>query len=123
MYGVIKPLDIIWNYKLPIETKGLYKFWWDKVTNLLDNLNVKYIVNLLPNSYTKMIDFSFINSNIINVDFLHKKNWNLKKISHWVKKVKWEWVKHICELKIENYRDFWWEIIESWNLVQINILK
>jgi len=27
MFGILKPQDLICNYKLPIETKGLYRFW------------------------------------------------------------------------------------------------
>jgi len=28
MYGILRPKDIIWNYKLPIDTKWLFDFWW-----------------------------------------------------------------------------------------------
>ena len=29
--------------------------------------------------------------------FLTQKNWKIQKISHWVKKIKWEYIKEICE--------------------------
>jgi len=119
MYGLLKPLDIIWNYKLPIETKWLLKFWWDKITDKINGINPDYIVNLLPLSYSKMIDFNNIKSQIININFL-KSDW--KKISHWVKKYRWEWIKNICDNKIVDYNDFGWEVVKSWNNIDVNII-
>lgn len=93
MYWLLKPQDKISNYKLPIETKWLSKYWQEIITNSINNLEADYIIDLLPNSYKKMIDFKKINSKIIEVNFLTS-DW--KKISHWVKKIKWEWIKKIC---------------------------
>ena len=108
MYGILKPLDIIWNYKLPLEKVDLYKFWWDKIPDKIIELKPDFIVNLLPINYAKLIWLG-TNCNrhkkklqkildawikIININFL-KEDW--KKISHWVKKIKWEWIKNICE--------------------------
>ncbi len=118
MYGIVKPLDLIWNYKLPIETKWLYNYWWDKITQIIKEINPDCIVNLLPNSYAKMIDFKDIDSRIININFF-KSDW--KKMTHWVKKYRWEFLKNICEQAITDYKDFSWEIVEKWNIVDINI--
>lgn len=133
MYWILKPLDKIGNYKLPIETKWLYQFWWDIIPNALKNLKPDFIVNLLPISYAKLIwvytncnrhkkkKLSIIDSGIkiVNVNF-YKSDW--KKISHWVKKLKWEWIKNICEKWIMYYKDFWWEVIENWNEIEIKIV-
>lgn len=97
MYWLVKPGDMIGNYKLPIETKGLYKYWWDQITNALNSLNADYIVDLLPGSYAKMIDWKQLKTKVIRVNFLHTKDWKLKKITHGVKKVKGEYIKNICE--------------------------
>lgn len=112
MYWIVKPLDIIWNYKLPIDTKGLFYFWGEKIVKNIIDLKPNYIINLLPISYSKLLWLSKCKKHIykkelltnawievINVDFL-KQNWD--KISHWVKKIKWEWIKNICENGIEN---------------------
>lgn len=106
MYGIVQPKDKIANYKLPIETKWLYNFWWEKITQTLQEIWADIIVDLLPNSYKKMIDFSSLNSEIYEIDFVVNIDGKTKKISHWVKKIKWEFVKNICEsweLKIEKY--------------------
>ncbi len=131
MYGILRPLDMIWNYKLPIESKWLLDFWWDKVVREINNFKIDYVVNLLPISYSKLIlwknkkiaeKLSKIREFwIININFL-KPDW--KKISHWVKKVKWEWIKNICEKDINNYKNFWWEIIEAEEgIIDINIIN
>jgi len=120
MYGILKPLDIIWNYKLPVETKWLYKFWWDKITNIIKEINPDCIVNLLPNSYAKMIDFKSIDSKLVNINFF-KPDW--KKMSHWVKKYRWEFLRKACEKQIVDYNDFWGDVVEDWNIVDINIIN
>jgi cytoplasmic iron level regulating protein YaaA (DUF328/UPF0246 family) len=133
MYWIVRPLDKIWNYKLPIETKWLYKYWWDIIPKTIIDLKVDYIVNLLPISYAKLIgEYTKCNrhkkkkeailnawTKIINVNFV-KTDW--KKISHWVKKIKWEWIKNICENNIVDYRQFWWEVIEYWKVVDVNVI-
>jgi cytoplasmic iron level regulating protein YaaA (DUF328/UPF0246 family) len=134
MYGIIKPLDKIWNYKLPIESKWLYDFWEDKIVKKISDLKPDFIVNLLPISYCKLLWLANCKKyiykrnilikkwiKIINVNFL-KENWD--KISHGVKKIKWEWIKDICEKNITNYNDFLGEVIElKNNIININIVK
>jgi len=121
MYGLLKPLDIIWNYKLPIESKWLYKFWWEKILDKLNEINPEYIVNLLPNSYFKMIVPKKINSKIININFLMQKDWKIVKMSHWVKKYRGEFLRNICEKNLTDYEQFWWKIVEDWNIIDVNI--
>lgn len=130
MYWIISPLDIIWNYKLPIETKLLYEFWWTKIIEKINELNIDYIVNLLPISYAKLIlwktkklegNFNEIRKFwIINVNFL-KEDW--KKVSHWVKKIKWEWIKDICEKWITDYENFLGDVVDRENnIIDVNIV-
>jgi len=134
MYGILKPLDKIANYKLAVETKWLYQFWWDKIPEKIIELKPDYIVNLLPDSYAKLIwlgtkcnrhkkkleNITNNGTKIINIVFL-KQDW--KKISHWVKKFRWVWIKDICERNIVDYKQFWWEIIEvSDEIIDINII-
>lgn len=104
MYGILKPHDKIWNYKLPIETKWLIKYWKEKITSSLNELQVDYIVDLLPDSYKKMIDFKKLDSKIISIDFVKEDG---KKISHFVKKIKWEWIHNICKQVRFDYKKLW----------------
>ncbi len=133
LYWIVKPNDKIANYKLPIEAKWLYLFWWDKIPETIKSLKADLIVNLLPISYAKLIwlgtncskhkkklDLILENKNtkIVNINFLKEDS---KKISHWVKKIKWQWIKDICEKNISDYRDFGGEIVENGQIIDVNI--
>lgn len=107
MYGILKPEDRIRNYKLPIETKWLFLFWWERITEILNNQQSDIIVNMLPKSYEKMIDWKKIESKVLTIEFFHIKNGEKKKISHGVKKIKGEYVKNICETSELQIPDFW----------------
>ena len=129
MYGILKPLDTIWNYKLPIDSKWLFDFWWDKIIREINSLRVDYVINLLPLSYSKLIVWknkksweyfnTFRNFWIININFVQP-DW--KKISHWVKKIKWKWIKNMCEKAIDDYNELWGEVAErEEGIVDVNI--
>jgi len=130
MYWIIKPKDKIWNYKLPIETKWLYDFWGTNILEELNSLEVDFVVNLLPISYSKLIFWSNKKQEkefnlkrkfkIININFL-KPDWT--KISHWVKKIKWIFIKVTCENLETNYTNFGWEVLEKGNIIDINIVE
>jgi cytoplasmic iron level regulating protein YaaA (DUF328/UPF0246 family) len=53
-----------------------------------------------------MIDFSRLESKVIHINFLTKKDDQVTKLTHGVKKVKGEWIKNICEKGIQNYNGF-----------------
>jgi len=96
MYWLIRPLDSIWNYKLPIETKWLKDFWWESLTHELNNIWADIIIDLLPNSYKKVIQWNNITSKVLSINFYSEKKNELKKITHWVKKIKWEYIHTLC---------------------------
>lgn len=105
MYGIVTPQDLIGNYKLPIETNWLYKFWGDIVTSTLNELQADVIVDFLPGAYKKMIQWDKIKSTIVQIDFFQKKDGELKKLTHGVKKVKGEYIHDICEKMIHDIHD------------------
>ena len=130
MYGIVKPLDAIGNYKLPIETKWLYDFWWTQILDTIDNLNPDYVVNLLPISYGKLIFWknksqqTIFNDKrkftVININFLKLDG---SKLSHWVKKIKGQWIHDVCNKKISEYRDFWGQVIQQDDdIIDVNII-
>lgn len=134
MYWLVRPQDRIANYKLPIETKGLYLHFWDTIPEKIIELKPDFIVNLLPISYAKLFGLA-TNCNrhkkklakildawikVVNVNFL-KSNW--QKISHWVKTIKWEFIHEICSKQILDYHNFGWKIRENGNIIDIDIIK
>lgn len=123
MYGILAPNDTIWNYKLPIETKWLYKFWWDQITRALDDLWADYIIDMLPGSYAKMIDWKNIQTPFVRINFLSYKDGELKKISHGVKKVKWEYIHKLCNSAISDISQLGSDMIQiSEKHYEINII-
>jgi cytoplasmic iron level regulating protein YaaA (DUF328/UPF0246 family) len=60
----------------------LAKFWQEKITQMLNNSEIDYIVNLLPLSYQKMINMKTLSPQLININFLTEKNGKIVKISH-----------------------------------------
>jgi len=63
----------------------------------LDTFDVDMIVDFLPGSYSKVIQWDRISTKVLGVNFLHTKDGELKKMTHGVKKVKGEYIKNICE--------------------------
>ena len=114
MYGIVLPQDTIGNYKLPIETKWLYKFWWDAIRKTLDKLEADYIVDMLPGSYAKMIDWKNMKTPVVRMNFLHRKDGELKKITHGVKKVKGEYVYKLCNNSVKNISDLGGNMQKIW---------
>ncbi len=99
MYGIVSPWDTIWNYKLPIETKWLYAYWGTQITDILNTLKPDIVVNLLPWSYAKMIDWNILQAHVVHIDFFTEKNGERKKMTHGVKKVKGSYIHNLCETR------------------------
>lgn len=112
MYGILKPEDCIWNYKLPIEAAWLSLYWKKEITKTLKNIDADIIIDFLPLSYKKMIDFSQIGKKVLEVNFIEKTSW--KKLAHWVKKIKWEYIHFVCEKQIAHIHDLWKYVFDEW---------
>ena len=75
LYGILKPLDLIYPYRLEMGTawsptessKNLYVFWREKLTSYLIN-NVsdsEFIVDLASTEYSKVVDWKRINNQVV----------------------------------------------------------
>lgn len=97
MYGLIKPQDMIGNYKLPIDSKGLQLYRYKLITKALLKYcrehQITQIINLLPQAHQKVIDWKKLQKagiEIIEQEFME----DGKKMAHGVKKVKGEWLRN-----------------------------
>ena len=97
LYGLLKPLDLMYPYRLEMGTKmknnrgnNLYEFWGSKVTELLNDFATdnrsKAIVNLASVEYFSVIKKDQINLPIINPVFKDYKNGQYKIVSFFAKK-------------------------------------
>ena len=110
LYGILRPLDLIQPYrlemgtKLPIQrNKDLYGLWQKKLTTSLNEelQENELLVNLASQEYSKAVDFSKINSEVISPIFKDFKNGELKIISFFAKKARGSMARFLLENKIE----------------------
>lgn len=123
MYGLVKPNDIIGNYKLPITSKWLYKYWWDHLTQALRDEQPDKIINLLPKAYAKALDLDMLDCEVIDVDFMRYQDKQLIKMAHGVKKTKWAWIKNICEQQVTQPELLWGTLSRSHNTTTLTIIE
>jgi cytoplasmic iron level regulating protein YaaA (DUF328/UPF0246 family) len=110
LYGLLKPKDLIYPYRLEMGTKlktksgnNLYKFWEDRLhLALLSELkNEEEIVNLASEEYSKALQLSKFGNSVITPVFKDFKNEKLKVISFYAKKARGEMVNFIIKNKIK----------------------
>ena len=109
LYGFLRPLDLIFPYRLEMGTniitnKGdnLYKFWGNKLRNLLisEMTNNEVLINLASNEYSKALQLDKIKQQIITPVFKDTKNGQLKVISFYAKRARGEMVNFIIKNRI-----------------------
>jgi cytoplasmic iron level regulating protein YaaA (DUF328/UPF0246 family) len=114
LYGLLKPLDLMQAYrlemgtKLPIgESKNLYDFWKNTLTNSLNKELKKdeLFVNLASNEYFSAIDTKALKVPVITPDFKDYKDGKLKIISFFAKKARGIMVRYIIDTNAETIDD------------------
>jgi cytoplasmic iron level regulating protein YaaA (DUF328/UPF0246 family) len=111
LYGLLKPKDLIFPYRLEMGTKlitktgnNLYKFWENRLHQaLLSELkNEEEIINLASEEYSKAIQLNKFSNPVITPVFKDLKNGKLKVISFFAKRARGEMVNFIIKNKIKN---------------------
>ncbi len=123
LYGVLKPLDMIQEYRLEMGTKlqnprgkNLYEFWGDKITeeinaSIKQSHGEKVLINLASNEYFKSINIKKLNYEVITPVFKDYKNGQFKIISFYAKKARGLMSRFIIQNRIEKTID-----IKAFNL-------
>ncbi len=116
LYGVLRPLDLIQPYRLPMGTKlvnprgkNLYLFWGDIITEALNQalkeVKTDILVNLASNEYFKAIHPDKLNARIITPVFKENKNGNLRVVSFYAKKARGMMSKFIIQNRLTSPED------------------
>jgi len=114
LYGLLKPLDLVFPYRLEMGIKmktkvgnNLYEFWEDKLSkNLSSEMEDKQVlVNLASNEYSKALKLDSFSQPIITPVFKDYKNGKLKVISFFAKKARGEMANFIIKNRITNPED------------------
>ena len=94
LYGLLRPFDLIFPYRLEMGTKlknkhgnNLYDFWGKKlVHSLLSEMEGQdLVINLASNEYSKVLKFESLNKTVVTPVFKDYKNGKLKVISFFAK--------------------------------------
>ncbi len=117
LFGVLRPLDMIKEYRLEMATKlkglpeeDLYKFWTEKITqNIVNDLNLRedaVILNLASLEYSKVIDRNKLgNIKIYDVEFKENRDGKYKIIGTYAKRARGLMVTYIVKNKIEDIEE------------------
>jgi len=115
MYGILKPNDLIYPYRLemgtrfsPIEEqKNLYEFWKDKLAKTLKKELEKeeIIINLASNEYFKAIDVKQIKNKIITPVFKEFKNGNFSIVMMYAKHARGAMARYLIQNEITNIEE------------------
>lgn len=115
LYGILRPLDLIQPYRLMMgtpyspdkNTKNLYQFWGNKITeHVKTDLDPKgVLVNLASSEYFKAINSSLIDRRIITCEFKEKKGENYSIIGTYAKQARGKMARFIIENKVTKPQD------------------
>lgn len=116
LYGLLRPLDLIQEYRLEMGTKltfngyqNLYDHWRDKLTGLLNkdikSSGAKTVINLASKEYFKAIDTKQLIAPVLTIDFREERNGEYKFITFNAKKARGLMARYIIQNKIKNIND------------------
>ena len=113
LYGLLKPLDLIYPYRLEMGTKmqtkkgkNLYEFWGSKITDHLNAL-LEYhknigIINLASVEYFSSVNADELIGPCISPVFKDYKNGKYKIISFYAKKARGMMARYIIQNKVDS---------------------
>ena len=115
MYGILKPNDLIYPYRLEMGTrfspikdqKNLYEFWKDRLAKTLKKELEKeeIIINLASNEYFKAIDIQQIKNRIITPIFKEFKNGNFSIVMMYAKHARGAMARYLIQNAITDIEE------------------
>ena len=115
MYGLLKPMDLIYPYRLEMGTRweikeninNLYQFWGDKLTKSLlkETEKGEAIVNLASGEYNKAILWKKVKNPVVTPVFKEFKNGEYKIVMIFAKHARGAMARYIVQNEISNPED------------------
>jgi len=112
MYGILKPLDLIYPYRLEMGTKwqisenvkNIYAYWKTRIVeSLLQELEDREtIINLASAEYYKVVDFEPLRSRTISIQFLDFSQNKYKTIAVYAKNARGKMARFAVQKKISD---------------------
>ena len=120
LYGLLRPLDLIYPYRLEMGTKllidanikSLYKYWGTRSSQSLQGelLKGEIVVKLASTEYSKALPFKELNNPVITPVFKDFKNSKLKVVSVYAKHARGEMARWIALKDIQTANE-----LKLWN--------
>jgi len=98
--GMVRPLELIPNYKLKMNVLKLYKFWNPILTKDLSQEDS--IIDLLPQIHKKAYT---PNKNCRNIEFIILKNGKKVHAGHFGKAIKGKFIRFICQNQLTHFKE------------------
>lgn len=115
LYGILKPADLIFPYRLEMGTsfpvsakeKNLYAFWKDKLTKQLNQElgSNEVIINLASAEYSKAIDFKKITNQVITPTFKEFKNGKFSTVMIFAKHARGRMSRYLIENDLKDVEE------------------
>lgn len=110
LYGILKPLDILFPYRLEMGTKwevtatkkNLYQFWGDKLCQALNQEESEVIVNVASNEYFKAVHPKKLKAKIITPIFKEFKDGQYKVVMVFAKKARGSMARFIVQNNVSD---------------------
>lgn len=111
LYGLLRPLDLMYPYRLEMGTalknprgKDLYAFWGDRLTEALHRAaaqaNTDILLNLASNEYSKAVARKGLKLQEITVHFKEKKGNKLQVLGLFAKRARGRMARFVVEQRI-----------------------
>ncbi|MEC8407833.1 MAG: YaaA family protein [Bacteroidota bacterium] len=112
-YGLLRPLDQIAPYRLEMGIahqiiegyKSMYEFWRKKITEYVNQLQSKIILNLASKEYSQVILTDQLHKKWINCDFYEMKTGTPKIVGNYAKAARGLMVNYIVKNKIKSVQE------------------
>ena len=116
LYGVLRPLDLIQPYRLEMktrltagQTKNLYEFWGNKISNqlngILENSGHSHLVNLASQEYFKAVKPENLRKPVLETVFKTGKNGHYRVIAIHAKKARGMMVNFVVKNRLTDIND------------------
>ncbi len=115
LYGILKPLDLMYPYRLEMGTKwnittkikNLYQYWGKQLSSFLNNEmeEGEVIVNLASNEYFKAIDQKILKARVITPVFKELKGDQFKIIMMYAKHARGAMARDIIQNQYQSVED------------------
>ncbi len=99
LFGLVKPEDLIPDYKLKIDKLDAAAFWKPIIAKQLTDC---FVIDLLPKVHQKAVEYD----DGVRVDFIVEKNGKRKPAGHFGKLIKGRFVRWLCQNRVADPTKF-----------------